>query len=101
MGPALHIHQCAIGVGLELTVCSLEGLSCDHVPFLCRSTRIKYLQLPLALEHKRLARIPNFVTPPLPRAEVKPPPLAEAPAGPSAIDVTAQDHVIISDGARA
>ena len=59
MSPALLIHKCGIGVGLELTVCSLEVQCSNHVSFLYCSTRIKYLELPLSLEYKRLTRIPN------------------------------------------
>ena len=45
MGPTVHIHKCAAGMGLRLIVCTLEGLSCDHVLFLCCSVRIMYLEL--------------------------------------------------------
>lgn len=64
MNPALHIHKCGVKVGFELTVCSLEVQSSNHVSFHCCPTRIKYLQLPLVLDQRRLAGTTNSATPP-------------------------------------
>lgn len=90
MSPPLHIHKCGTGVGLELTVCSLEVQSSNHVYFFCCSTRLKYLELLLSLEHKRLARIPNTAHL-LPRSGAFI--VTQSLAGPSAIEETAEGHV--------
>lgn len=49
--------------GLKLTICSLEVQSSNHVSSLYCFTRIKHLELPLVLEHRKLARIPNSAPP--------------------------------------
>lgn len=57
------IHKCGVGVGLKLPVCSLEVQSSNQVPFLSCFIRIMFMELPGALECRRLARISDTAPP--------------------------------------